>query len=929
MPLITLLNIIFNYKDVIMDLLTNGLEVTRGAHTQLHVGEDKSILFAQPYGDAAAALKSEGRWFRHSNFQPTGRYAKKGTLLTIILPADVAGLEVVTGNYGPYSRQNGGQTVTPKIIALTPGVNFIEAPVDGMIYIQNRLCSKTIRVEIAGGKPVPTFIKDVTSEDEFHRQLTLWTDSPFIELIGEYVLANFQYHMAAQVINDIDINKRIAMMDAVISHTNALYGLAKNDSDFNHKSCHRLYISNPDTGAGYASATQERITFQNSTGAGRDLLAGPEHDQWGLYHEVGHTYQMSEFRWSGLTEVTVNISSLAVQEAMGYANRLDTETIRKKFADFRKTPVSERNYATINDLFLKVLMFDQLRRGFGAHFYAHLAQAFRMENAMGIPEPASDHAVQQHFMITAAKITHRNLTPFFAEWGMPLTEETRIELAKYPALVTPVWDNLDRKTDIIERDLLPLEIPAIMTSPAVRGIFDVDHPPVYRGTGIPGATITVEQGLLNGRWYPVGITTVNHSGEWSLAGSKLSAGAREARATQSNGGSGYARNVFSVVEKAQIPVVIGSPEENACFDTRHSPVYAGTGTPGATIDIEQGLITGGWYKVGQAIVHTDGTWSLAGDKLTAGAREVRATQRNGASGSDRKSFTVTEAVISPVTLVSPCHGALFGVEHIPLYQGKGKPGSTILVEQGLLNGLWQTVGSTKVSENGAWFLMGEKLSAGEREARATQTDDNTFSARHVFTVVGQPDLPLRLDFPSEMSSFDENHLPLWRGKGIPGSTIYVEQGMLTGAWYQVGMVRVDTNGEWRLYGGKLSAGKREIRVSVTQGGSGTIRRPFTVTPVDEVAVTIDSPAADASFDVYHQPLYKGRGTPGALVIIEQGLRVAAWSPVGTTTVNNFGEWTFKGQRLPVGEREVRARHYIYGRESTDKKNFTVVPALTD
>lgn len=142
----------------------------------------------------------------------------------------------------------------------------------------------------------------------------------------------------------------------------------------------------------------------------------------GLYHEVGHTYQMSEFRWSGLTEVTVNISALAVQEAMGYGNRLDTPGIRSALQTYRATPIAQRSYAGISDLFLKVLMFDQLRRGFGPHFYAQLAQTFRLENALGIPEPEGELAVQQHFMITAASVTDRNLTPFFEEWGCRLTQ---------------------------------------------------------------------------------------------------------------------------------------------------------------------------------------------------------------------------------------------------------------------------------------------------------------------------------------------------------------------------------------------------------------------------------------------------------------------------------------------------------------------------
>ncbi len=39
-----------------------------------------------------------------------------------------------------------------------------------------------------------------------------------------------------------------------------------------------------------------------------------EKDGWGPWHEAGHQRQQT-WKWSGLTEVTVNIYSMAVQRA--------------------------------------------------------------------------------------------------------------------------------------------------------------------------------------------------------------------------------------------------------------------------------------------------------------------------------------------------------------------------------------------------------------------------------------------------------------------------------------------------------------------------------------------------------------------------------------------------------------------------------------
>lgn len=286
----------------------------RPAQIHLVVGDEKSTLRAEALGEAVAARKWEGRWFSHSNFQPTGRYVTRGQEVTITLQPFIAGIEVVIGQYGEYKDLNDGTSLSPMELPLHHGTNVITASIDGMLYIQNRTSEKAVVVEVHGGSPIPTYIKGVTDRNTFDAQIKKWNTAPFIELIGENVLANFQYTMAVPSLEatPINLDQRIDLLDKVVVHTNAFYGLSKNAIDFARKYPHRIYIANPDTGGGYASATESRITFQIDSGAGRHLLVSREDDQFGYYHEVGHTYQMDEIRWSGLIEVTVNLAALYV-----------------------------------------------------------------------------------------------------------------------------------------------------------------------------------------------------------------------------------------------------------------------------------------------------------------------------------------------------------------------------------------------------------------------------------------------------------------------------------------------------------------------------------------------------------------------------------------------------------------------------------------
>lgn len=441
---------------------------TLAADRTLVVSDASSLVRAEADGDAVRAVSEENRWFRHSDLQATGRFVKAGQKLTVTVPAGASKLELATGLYGIHGAQNSGKDVGMKSAPLTTGVNVVTASVDGMVFLTNRTGQADAVVEVAGGQPVPTWVENETTRAEFDRELADWSTAPYVEVVGDRILADFQSSVGRPGLSGAskDVDALIGTWDEAVEATNAMYGLKDDVAGVAGKHGQRIYVSNPDTGPGYASATHDRITFQNDTKAGTELieygLAKKAH--WGFWHEIGHTYQPQDVRWSGMTEVTVNISALAVQESMGYANRLDTAAIRSKVADFRRTPVGQRNHSSISDLFVKVLMFDQLRRSFGDDFYPRLAQEWRVEKALGQSPETGEAALKQHFALTASKVADRDLAPFFDQWGIALTAETRAELATLPKLQHDIWDNHNRATDVIEREVGDYVVPVATVS---------------------------------------------------------------------------------------------------------------------------------------------------------------------------------------------------------------------------------------------------------------------------------------------------------------------------------------------------------------------------------------------------------------------------------------------------------------------------------
>ncbi len=47
-------------------------------------------------------------------------------------------------------------------------------------------------------------------------------------------------------------------------------------------------------------------------------------NEWGIWHETGHTHQQYSWTWDSIGEISVNLFSLYVQEKFGLPSRLNT-----------------------------------------------------------------------------------------------------------------------------------------------------------------------------------------------------------------------------------------------------------------------------------------------------------------------------------------------------------------------------------------------------------------------------------------------------------------------------------------------------------------------------------------------------------------------------------------------------------------------------
>jgi hypothetical protein len=427
--------------------------------TSIRLSEDdaSTTVLVHGLGSAATEQARENRSYRHSDLQPTARFARGGDELTITVPGGAPRLSVGIGLTGVYAAHNDGAEKGLWRANLSTGTNTVTAPLDGMVHLISTDLGGSAEVTVEGGEPVPAFVRGQTSNEAFRAEMTRLDSAPFVQVIGDRFFGDFQKPRTGQHIMAADVTLRVSELDDFIRITNDTYGLRDDGTGVARKAPHRIYIASADSSGGYANASHDRIMFQVDTGAAADLFRAPRWDQWGFWHEVGHTYQTPTFNWSGLGEVLVNLSPLHVQSAYGWTSRLDGQVAH--YDSIFAKPVETRSFQAEGNVWGRLFFFDHLRRGFGDGFYPQVNQELRVLKARGENIPATDEQKRQLLAVTAARVADRDLREFFRQWGIPLSADTAAIMAELPALEQPIWENRSSTTMIREYDTAPFSVP--------------------------------------------------------------------------------------------------------------------------------------------------------------------------------------------------------------------------------------------------------------------------------------------------------------------------------------------------------------------------------------------------------------------------------------------------------------------------------------
>lgn len=401
-----------------------------------------------PLPSAEAEMKRMNTIMELSDQQPTGRYVRKGETVRVKVGGMPSGYRarVMVG----FRRMLGKSSRSQQAAPLRNGNNRFVARQNGPLFITitapvgKPAMSTEVDVSIADGKPLPLFVQGHTTLDDWRAQLDDYADAPFVQLVDQHSMITLPRGVFRRE-PIADPSTTLATIGQVLAMQDALAGFDDTKPTDARTPLREHFVVDV-----HASPKERTGVYMYATDQFIGMFAGNTTDltdparlrsEWAIWHEVGHTHQQDSWTWETLAEVSVNLFSLYVQEKMGEPNRLDEPeydgiTPRERARDYLAR--ASRNYVSdpggkYEELtFVRLVMFDQLKRAYGWDLFTRL---FRYYREHPLPYDVSEAEKVDQCVVAMCMVSGNDLRPFFEKWGLRASADA---YGKIAALRLPV-----------------------------------------------------------------------------------------------------------------------------------------------------------------------------------------------------------------------------------------------------------------------------------------------------------------------------------------------------------------------------------------------------------------------------------------------------------------------------------------------------------
>lgn len=317
----------------------------------------------------------------------------------------------------------------------------VASPVGGLIYLDlpKGLTEPHARVRVRGAVRAPHFVLGRTT-DEAWRETLSHAAAPWGEIESREIALTVPTTLLRSIESPTALMEKwdeIVRSQAELE-PRRLNGLGDRQA---------RYVPDISVSWGYMYAPADRpLTIPVS--AARTLVdlqtlsTNADGDCWGLFHELGHWHQNSMWTFAGTGEVTVNIFTLyTIDKVCGIPStraRGETFTPESMLRTMRRHGAMGAPFSKWQeDPFLALTMYVQVQQAFGWDVYREVFAAYR-----ALPEserPRSEEQKRDQWMTRLSEACGRNLAPFFAAWGVPVSGQAAQRTAHLPEWMPEGW----------------------------------------------------------------------------------------------------------------------------------------------------------------------------------------------------------------------------------------------------------------------------------------------------------------------------------------------------------------------------------------------------------------------------------------------------------------------------------------------------------
>lgn len=366
-------------------------------------------------------------------WQSTGLYAAPGERIAVVAPAGSRGLSLRIGAHTDTLWHAESWRRAPEISRawpLRPGEQAVASPFGGAIFLEvagDGAPEGQVVVTLANAVEAPLFVLGRTSLAEWRsRQRGL--PAPWAELVSSKVGISVPSSVVRSL-EDPEALMRFWDQVADACATLAAWPLERQRLE--------RYVADVQISAGYMHAGYPIMTHLDAAPlmVDREAMLANREPTWGLFHEMGHNHQSSDWTFEGMTEVTVNLFTLYVLDkvcGIGSDERRETtraERDRKTRAYLAQGADYQRLVA---DPFLALIHYQQIQEAFGwSAFIDVFAEYRRLSPA---ERPRTEQEKRDQWALRLSRRVGRNLGPFLTAWGVTVRPE-----ALRPVADLPVW----------------------------------------------------------------------------------------------------------------------------------------------------------------------------------------------------------------------------------------------------------------------------------------------------------------------------------------------------------------------------------------------------------------------------------------------------------------------------------------------------------